>query len=378
MDALLSHILRAVRIFDRRNTDKPHLIVVVTLSFYIFSLLLAAAFLSRAFQCSAKKNISGDESFTLEATIRKENFWQVVWRGHPEQYSNVPLDFIFIKVYDDMRDSVQSFGLPKNVYYRLHPILSSVIAGLFAAFLLFHHVRKNVANHLIFLGQACLLWAALGFYYFWYFNFQYSIEMRPYALWNALWFATLALYMYYGRVNGVMVLMFCLLSAASNGSVFQITALFAAVLLVSVLLERESLKSIMPRLAKTAVAPAVIFLFYYLRQAPIGSGDTEQAQQYYREFYQFWFTKEMVPILSILGILLTLPFGPLRPVTTVFVCTMMLYLASPLINHLVISKGSYFSSRHYIYYDLIFPLFLMHGAVALPVYYQQLRKWRRV
>ncbi len=365
----LHPLISFLNLFDHKRDDSPFLQRVIIVFFLFCALAVGFIFLNQAFQRAYKKPLWADEPYSLEMTVRRGNIPDMIVKGAREQASPAPLDYIFLKIYDNVRPATKALSLPESVYYRLHSVSVNFFSGLIAVFWLFRKAGKNTENYFVLLMQAFLLLAALVFYYFWYFNFQHSLEMRPYALWNALWFLVIAGYIYYGHFNRVLIVLLVLLGLTSSGAIFQMAGLMAAVFITRII-NKEKPAGIVLDILKKFSLPVLICLYYISKQSGYDY-DAAKAQQYYREFYHFWITKEMVPILSSTAILFAYRLRTLRPLTVIALSYLILYLLSPVFNALVISKGQYFSSRQYLFYDLIYPLFLIVLAMTLPVYFKK-------
>jgi len=272
-----------------------------------------------------------------------------------------------------MRTPLRSLGLPFNVYYRLHPIFSSCISGLIVILLLYFSLRKNNGNFLILLIQMGLLIVALNDFYFRTHNFQFSIETRAYALWQALWFLIIGLYFYFKRFNALIIILLCLLAATTGASVFQILSFAFSFFLVK-LLSKERVGGVIKTIVKVFIIPVGICLYY--TSVRDSSYHAENVATFLPQFLEFWLVMKIVAVLSFLSILMTSFSKELRSHTIIFLTMLTLYAISPLINYISTSRGLYFVFRHYRYYDLIYPFFYMSLALALPIYVEVIKKYR--
>lgn len=369
----ISSIIEVFEKFSFNSRDNAGLYRKSYIVFLLIILAIAILFLSRAFNGAQKKVFWMDETFALDTTIKHHNTMDLLIMGAYEgQGSPAPLDYIVVKFLDNIEESVNSFGLHYNIYYRLNSIVSSLMFGIVAVLLPFQFMKKSSSNYLIFILQNIFLIFAFLLFLFWPFNFQYSIEVRPYALWNSLWLVVLVSFIYYKEMKVLFRVFLVLLAATATASVFQMSCFIGAYLFCK-MLEREDAEKVVAEVAKTFVLPLIVGFYYIWRKTSVFDYSADH-DLYIKQFYNFWTTKEMIPILMILGIIITVKFKEMRNITIIFVTMLFLYLVSPLINYIVLANKFFFSSRQYIYYDLIYPLFFIGLAVSLPQYYSFVKK----
>ena len=372
MRAILLLINRIFCYFDFHQKSKSALLNFCSVVFITISLAITVSFVQQCFVRAEHKDLWNDEIASLRNTCERpeSTFLYIFLNGSPGQVSPAPLDYLLLKGFYEIREKVHSFGLSTNVYYRLNSIFSNVISGFVIVMILFWHVRKNMTNFLVFVLQMVSLLLALGIYLYWPFNFLYSVEMRPYALWNSLWFSSLALFLLYKGFRKPMAVLFIVLAMTVTASVYQLLSFILGFWIVK-LLDREKWSSIFKITLKYFTAPMALNAYYYLlRRIHYG-----YAPEYSYEFMHFWTHKEMIPILSVTGILMTIFFKELRHHLIIFSTILILYLMSPLINYISMAHGYFFSSRHYIYFDLIYPIFLIHLTLSLPFYLEKIREY---
>ncbi len=345
--------------------------------FLVFSIWIAVTFAMQAFDSAEKKDLWLDESWSLEYSVQKSAYWDILVNGASGQLSPAPLDYVFLKVWDQLRGPLHSFGLPFNVYYRLHPIFSSLLSGLIVIFLIYFKPGQGKVNFFLKCLQAGLLLCALGDYYFRLHNFFFSIEMRVYALWNGLWFLTMVWYVCYPKAHRVLIILFSFLALTATVSIFQMFS-FALSFMVVELMYKENFWDVVKKILKIFIFPGIICLYYILGKVGTYShvSGQESFDQYLANFFQFWKAMRMVPILSFLGILMTVSYQKLRSHTVIFLTIFILYFISPIINYITISRGVYFTHRQYRYYELIFPVFMISLAVAVPFYWERIKQFR--
>jgi hypothetical protein len=164
-----------------------------------------------------------------------------------------------------------------------------------------------------------------------------------------------------------------LMVMTSSSAIIQAGSLALIFLAVKIVM-KEKLLPLVQNLAKIFVISVLVW-FYYAHHLPsfgIESGDYEK---YTKEFFDFWLTKEKIPILSVLGIAMVWGEKKLQGPLIVFTTALFLYLISPVLNFLVIKRGYFFSSRQYIFYDLVIPFFIIGLAMVLPHYCEKIEKY---
>lgn len=345
------------------------------LSILLFVILvtgISAMFLRQALMGARNNDLWLDERNGINT--RSASYADLITGSMASQVSRAPLDYIGQKFFDQIAGHWLSARLPPNIYYRLNSIFYIWLSGLFITLFIFAKLCRTAQNYLVLFFQMGLLAAALFHYYFWHENFRYWIQMRPYALWCSLWFMILSLFLVEGRLRvWPFLVLFALLAATANAAIYQLFS-FALAFMTVQSIQREKVSGAIRTVLKVFAVPAMISLYYILVDYSTIYVWRSNSGEYFKEFFRFWFTKEMIPILSALGIFLTAGFEKLRHITIVFLAMLILYLISPAINYIVLLRGVFFSSRHYIYYDLIYAVFCAALAVALPVFIEKIKK----
>lgn len=335
---------------------------------------ISLIFAVKALNAAYHKDFWTDESFSYQHNITQQSVLDLIARGAKQEANSSPLDYVLLRIFYQMREKISILEkIPFNIYYRLGAIFASLWAGLLLSWLLYRQVLSQAKNYLVLIGQILLVAAALLFYYFWHENFHYSIEMRAYSLWNALWLMITVFFMVARRWNLSILLLLIALVMTSSGALFQLFSLAVSFLLVKIVY-KDHFKENFKLTFKFFLLPVLIFAYYiFCNDINLSAGRYNQQlfNNYLNEFFQFWLNKEMVPILSVSGILMSIWSKRLQGLLIIFIAMLALYLMSPLINYLVISRGVFFSSRYYRYYDLIYPIFGVASALILPV----LREW---
>ncbi|MCA9400120.1 MAG: hypothetical protein KC713_00735 [Candidatus Omnitrophica bacterium] len=325
-------------------------------------LCISGFFLQTAMHEASHKEFWQDENQGLN-NIRIQKIWHLLKNGAGAQASPSPLDYILLRQWYQHRQSWNISGLDDKVYFRLNAIFSSLMGGsIFGCCFLLHFMRNTKNILILFVQLACVL-LALYLFYLWPFNLKYSLEMRPYALWNALWIVLMGFFILDKELNWRIEAVMILLALTATASIFQLFC-FGLGYLIYKKQQGEVLYTILKRCILYFVFPILVCV-YYLLVKELHFNWPDQ-QQNYDTFWQFWTTKEMIPILSVMGLAWSMLTNKSRHVSVCFMAMLGLYCISPLINHISLQRGFFFSSRHYLYYDLIYPIFLMGFAYCLP------------
>ena len=370
LNAFLSKTINVLIRFDLSEPVLKKTHQTLTPIFIITISAIGIFYLNRVYLGAWGKEFWLDENFSLEVAIRSNSHLAILLKGAQEQASPLPLDYLVIKTLDLYKPYLNFLKLPDNVYYRINAFGSFLIAGMSLGFILWSRIARGRSNVMILFLQAIAIIGAQVTLLFGSFNFFFACEMRPYALWNSLWILICCLYMIHGRSTGGILILLILIAMTASGSVFQFASLALAIIVVD-WLQHRGIKSAIWESAKNLALPAFI-VAYYLFGKNIHY-DYPNYNDYLQEFFRFWLNKEMIPILSAAGILITIGFTPLRGAAVIFTTMMVLYLVSPFINYIVLSHKIFFSSRYYAYYDLIYPIMCIHMSLHLPFYYEKLR-----
>ncbi|MBF0485360.1 MAG: hypothetical protein HQL16_02485 [Candidatus Omnitrophica bacterium] len=343
--------------------------VIVCLGVAIF-LGMAIVFSFRAVDFARGKDFWVDEKFGLEGTVRPASYYQLLTRGARGQGSAAPLDYVFIKALDQVYQKSFAY-IPHNVYYRLNSTFWDLALGLLVAFLFLYAFYRKTDNNAIIIMQLVLIGTALLTFYFKKDNMYFAGEMRPYALWNSLWYVMLALVML--RVSKIWIFLTGIfLAFTSLGALMQIPAL-ALVYFTFEVIDQKRPAAALREAALVFGLPFLIAVFYALQGDKFGYiASAADYQRYQNEFFSFWVSKWRVPFISGAGILLTAWNRQWRGCTAVFVTMLLLYGMAPALNYKILSSSFFFTSRQYLYYDLVFPLFYLMLALVLPEYWNMI------
>ena len=164
------------------------------------------------------------------------------------------------------------------------------------------------------------------------------------------------------------------LALTSSGALIEIPALAFAQFFLRII-DRDKFLDIWWETIFIFLLPFLIAIFYALHADKFNYVRSSfDYQNYSHEFFSFWISKWLALALSGAGILLTVWNRQWRGCTVCFLTILFLYCVSPAINCKILSSGLFFSSRQYLYYDLVFPLFSLMLALVLPEYWNIILK----
>jgi len=374
MDRVLSKlplvVERIFKPFELKQRFRKYSLMFISLLFVAAAISISCLFINQAFDSAEKKDLWGDESMSLEG-IQQSSYLDLLVKGPPKQVSPAPLDFMILKIWDQLKGPTQSFGLPDNVYYRLHPIFVSCLSGLMIVLILYFGMMRHTNNYLVLFAQIALLLLALWDYYFRTHNFQFAVEMRAYALWNALWFSIMIFYMHFKRFNFLLFILLISLAGTAIASSFQMSSFILSLIIVS-FLDKEKISIIIKTIFKNFSIPFIICLYYIFGKFPQQGADAPNFEGLLFHFYGFWSSTRTIGLIAFLGVCLCSWKG-LRGPRVIFLTMLTLYLISPITNYISMSRGLDFRVRYYRYYDLIYPIFFIGCALILPVYLEKIK-----
>lgn len=329
-------------------------------------ILISLFFLTKSVQSARNTAFWKDEEFAL-ASIANDGVTvlDLFLHGAVEQASPAPLDYIFLKILYKIKAPLGWMEISDLVYYRLSSILSTVIMGFFAALMVLRAVMRNSLNNkglILYLQIAAILLGVVSFL-FWPTTRSFVVQMRPYSLWNALWLSLLTGILINGRFTKTSILIMVLLAMSATGSLFQLLSLGLG-FLIAKRFSRIPGKWEILYCVKNLIIPIAIVAFYTIGKSL--RWEYGNFSGYLHDFFVFWLSKEKIPILSLLGIVLAWRKEKFISQAIVFLTMLILYLIAPVINLIVLSRGIFFTSRYYIYFDLIYPICFFGLALGLP------------
>jgi len=334
--------------------------------FLIFLLLSGNFFFSQLLDAS-QKALWGDEVNGFSSLSR--SYPQLLLKGIPGQGSPAPLDYIFIKFLNSIKEKVNYFSLPPRSYFRLFSNFITLFCLWYILFIfikdIFHSQKVTNTQFVQLVLLTCIPIAFLykeDIYLF-------AFEMRPYALWNSLWFLCCALSLY-ERKKKTFFLILLALSFSATAFIFQLFSLFLAYNLIS-LLQKKTIKEIVKSSSKLFLIPFLITIFYCLKSGKWSYTDPSWGT--WSVFWNFW-SGEFETFHIIIGVLILCLIKEGNRRYSILPLTMLfLYFSGPFIYWLTRSRGFFFTPRQYIYYNLCAPVALLTMIKCLPAYVDNIK-----
>jgi len=321
----------------------------------------AAAWFAVAAVHAANQPLWLDEAAALASSIRGHGFAQILADGAPQQASPSPLDYLLVKGLDEARRAVRYLGLPPLAYFRLVALLSTLAAGVFILATALAGARRPKTPRATAVAGALGTCAALAFLLD-PTIFHFAGEMRPYALWTALWVVSALSFLGDSRTFRFLTLAsLVLLSVAATASSFQLTALAAAMLLVESL-RGTPIRRSLTRTAAYLALPFALCLFYCLK---VGSWNFPESSMRWTLFLGFWGSHWWVAAVSAAAVALCLMERETLPYAVPPLAMLIVYLLGPAVFWVTRTRAVFFTQRHYLYYWTAVPIACVTVAWAL-------------
>ena len=341
---------------DPRDSRRRRAVHVL---FLLLTVGISIAFVGAATKRASRNTLWLDEAHALQQSRRGESYGQLWVKGPAGQMSPAPLSYVFEKILDDARGATRYFGLSPFAYYRLSSIAATALLGLAACLAVWTRIRRSEPG--VYALQALLMTASLGAFYFQYDVYHYASEMRPYALWNSLWFLALVLATC-RAAPALQSVVLTLAALTATATIMQLFALGAALVLVHKM-EGAGWKATLIAGLKVLLAPALVAAYYSLRTEQwtfesYGSG-IGFLKFWLRSCFGFW-------VITLGACALVWSRRSLRPQAIGPTAMVALLLLGPVAYFAASQKGMVYSPRHYLYWGLAWPAALATLALAAP------------
>jgi hypothetical protein len=320
----------------------------------LWFLSVGIVFLLSQMQASSKKPFWIDESHAMTHMVRAQTYQSMLTQGVNRQGSPAPLDYLALKAWDTVRRTTGFLAqVPDLTYYRLPALAFTLIPYLLMCTII---VRKTIqAESRPIVIAIVSLSILLPFPYLYMNEINYfAREMRPYALWNALFFVSLILIILRTRGRWLVPVL-VLLSLTATAALFQLLALCASSITCGIL-AGEQRKQSWREAARLFSGPIILSIFYCLKVDQYGYDAST-----WSEFANFYVRK--LSTCGLLAIVLVAAsfHRAMRRQAAAILALLIMFLLGPLVFWLTLQKGFFFTSRQYIYYDLagIIPLFFV-------------------
>ena len=311
-----------------------------------------------------------DENYGLEYNIRQFSYSDILIHGAAGQGSPCPLDYLALKFLDKGKEKFNYFSFPPHVYFRLFSNLATSFIPLIILFFVLKKIRSG-NDVRIRCAQLFLTLSVPICYYFTFHVYKYAHEARPYAIWNSLYFLSLALFLTVQNTKWLVVPL-ALLAFSATASIFQIGSLLV-IFLITHLFNQVSIKKILREASSIFLFPLLIG-FYYSPRAMSWSYDSGS----WAEFFNMW-SHECVPMALLAGLgFFCLIRSENRSLAIAPFSFVLLYLMGPAIFWITKWKGFFYADRQYLYYDLARSVILLTVIVSLPVLPKSLSSQKKV
>lgn len=317
----------------------------------LWFLSVGILFLISQMHASSQKPFWLDESYAMEHTLRLHTYQDMLLQGAAGQGSPAPLDYLVLKAWDSMRRTTGFLAqIPDLTYYRLPALTFTLIPYLLMCTIVVRRTIQAESRPILISLAIISLLLPLSYLYMNEINY-YAREMRPYALWNALFSVSLILVLL--RIHSILLVpVLVLLSLAATAALFQLLALCASYITCCIL-TGEQQKQTWQKAASLFVGPIILSVFYCLKVDQYGYDAPT-----WSDFVNFYVRK-----LSSCGLLAIVLFAAffhqtMRKHAAGILTLFIMFLLGPIVFFLTLQKGFFFTSRQYIYYDLagIIPL----------------------
>jgi hypothetical protein len=302
-------------------------------------------------QTSSQKPFWIDESYAMGHTLRIHTYQDILTQGATGQGSPAPLDYLALKAWDSMRRTTGFLAqIPDLTYYRLPALAFTLIPYLLMCTIVVRKTLQAKSRPIVISIAALSILLPFSYLYMNEINY-YAHEMRPYALWNALFSVSLILILL--RIYSILLVpVLVLLSLTATAALFQLLALCASYITCCIL-AGEQKKQTWQEAARLFVAPIILSIFYCLKVDQYGYDAPT-----WSDFTHFYVRK-----LSTCGLLTIILFAAflhqtMRKQAAAILALLIMFLLGPIVFLLTLQRGFFFTSRQYIYYDLagIIPL----------------------
>jgi len=341
-------------------------------AFVIVTVILMAFcnFINQMYRADSK-DFWGDETYSLKNTVQGITYLGLLGKGAGRTEANAaPLDYLFTKMLDDMKQGVGSFGVSDKVYYRLWANFVMVFSGFVVICLFVRDIRYSPSSDLVRMFQLLLLMFLPFVYLYRPMTYHYAAEVRPYALWFALWFITIAVCSLTHKAKFILALCLSLLAMTMVGSVFQI--LSVGIAYFALRWQQNGWKQAIMDCSQVLIVP-VFLVVYYAYPASYGHRNDEPWADAWHRFFILWGHEAIIiPMLLVAIGSLCLSKRTL-PMTTGPLAVLIVFLMGPLIFWATLSRGYFFTERQYIYYDAHRAVFWLGLINILPFYLEKLK-----
>ncbi len=317
------------------------------------------------------KEFWGDEKYALKNTIQGNTYLGLLGkRAVRSEVNAAPLDYLFTKILDDVKQAVGSFGVSDQVYYRLWANFVMVLAGFVVVCLFARDILRSPSSNLVRMFQLLLLMFLPFLYLYRPMTYYYAAEVRPYALWFALWFISIGLCSLARTSKFILALCLSLLAMTMVGSVFQILSIGIAYFAVQ--WGQNGWKQAMRDCFQVFTVPLFLVVFYAY-PAAYGHRAYEPRVVAWHRFHELWGHNAIIIPMLLAAIASLYLSKRTKPMITGPLAVLIVFLMGPLIFLITLGRGYFFTERQYIYYDAHRVVFWLSLINVLPFYLEKIK-----
>ncbi len=312
-----------------------------------------------------------DEKFALKNTVQGNTYLGLLGKGAVLSEANAaPLDYLFTKMLNDVKQAVGSFGVSDKVYYRLWANFVMVLGGFVIVCLFARDILRSPSSNPVRIFQLLLLLFLPFVYLYRPMTYHYAAEVRPYALWFALWFISIGVCSLTRTSKFILALCLSLLAMTMVGSVFQI--LSVGIAYFALRWQQNGWKQAMKDSFQVFTVPLFLVVFYAF-PAAYGDRAYEPRAVAWHRFYEWW-GHEAIIIPMLLAAIVSLYLSKrTQPMIIGPLAVLIVFLMGPVIFMITLGRGYFFTERQYIYYDAHRAVFWLSLINILPFYLEKIK-----
>jgi len=316
-----------------------------------------------------------DEKYSMKSTIQGNSYLGLLGKAAIRSESNAaPLDYLFTKILVDMKQEVRSFGLSDKEYYRLWANFVMILGGLVVVCLFTRDILRSPFSGQIRIFQLLLLMFLPLLYLYRPMTYHYQAEVRPYALWFALWLISIGICSLARTSKIILAVCLSLLAMTMVGSVFQILAVGIAYFVIQWL--QNGWKQAMRDFFQVFTVPLFLVVFYAY-PAAYGHRSDEPWAVVWHQFYELWGHEAIIIPLLIVSIGSLYLSKRTQPMIIGPLAVLIVFLMGPLILLITLGRGYFFTERQYIYYDAHRAVFWLSLINILPFYLEKIKDHKK-
>ncbi len=290
-----------------------------------------------------------DETWGMKSTIQGNTYLGLLGKVAVRSEANAaPLDYLFTKMLDDVKQAVGRFGVSDKVYYRLWANFVMVFSGFVIVCLFARDILRSPSPNPIRMFQLLLLLFLPFLYLYRPMTYHYAAEVRPYALWFALWFISIGLCSLTRTSKSILALCLSLLAMTMVGGVFQI--LSVGIAYFAVRWRQNGWKQAMRDCSQVFTVPLFLVVFYAY-PAAYGHRAYEPGAVAWHRFYELWGHEAIIIPMLFVSITSLYLSKRTQPMIIGPLAVLIVFLMGPVIFMTTLGRGYFFTERQYIYYD---------------------------